>query len=374
MSAVHKVLISGGGIAGLTLAIALRQKGFQVDLVEVKKEWTVYGVGIIQQANVVRAMASLGLVDRYVATAYPFSDVGLYKADGEPLGRMHMHGLAGTDYPVNMGVSRLALHLMLSATALELGTNVRVGVAITELTQDEHQAQVTFSDGTTGDYDLVVGAEGVYSKTRSLVFGEHHKPRFTGQAVWRHNFPRTPEIDHLANYYGKNGNAGLVPLAENLMYMYLTTQEPGNPYMPPETLADTLRERMEGFGGLVGELREQITDPKSVVYKPMEVFFLYEPWFRNRVVLIGDAAHTTTPHAGQGAGIAIEDAIVLAEELQANEELPTALNKFMARRYERCRQVVEGSIQIGDWEMQGAPESNRISMLQKITAVTQEPI
>lgn len=374
MNAVNKVLIVGGGIGGLCAAIALRRKGIDVDLIELKAEWTVYGVGIIQQSNVVREMAKLGVLDGYLDAAFAFEDVGIYGPAGQLLARIPGKRLAGPEYPANVGISRLALHKVLSETALSLGAQVRLGLSVETLTEQTDSVSVLFTDGSTDTYDLVVGADGLYSKVRSLVFGDTYTPRFTGQAVWRYNFPRKPEIDHLANYQSADGNAGLVPLAGDLMYLFLTSHEPNNPWMDTATLAEQMRERLQGFTGLVGELREQITDSSQVVYKPMEVVFVNEPWHRGRVLLIGDAAHATTPHLGQGAGMAIEDAVVLSEELTRDGSLEQQLQRFMARRFERCKYISESSVLAGDKEMQHDREFDRIGLVMQMLARTAEPI
>ncbi|MFI8643350.1 FAD-dependent oxidoreductase [Pseudomonas iridis] len=374
MSAVNNVLIVGGGIGGLCAAIALRRKGIAVDLIELKSQWTVYGVGIIQQSNVVREMAKLGVLDGYLDAAYAFEDVAIYGPGGQQLARIPGQRLAGPEYPANVGISRLALHNVLSTTAMGLGANVRLGLSVESLSDRGDSVEVVFTDGTDGTYDLVVGADGLFSKVRELLFGDTYQPRFTGQSVWRYNFPRAAQIDHLANYQSAAGNAGLVPLAGNLMYMFLTSHEPANPWMDPATLAEQMRQRLQGFSGLIGELREQITDSSQVVYKPMEVIFVDEPWNRGRVLLIGDAAHATTPHLGQGAGMAIEDAVVLSEELTAGGSVEQQLERFMARRFARCKFISESSVLAGDKEMQQDRDFDRIGLVKQMLARTAEPI
>ncbi|VWC89340.1 Salicylate 1-monooxygenase [Burkholderia lata] len=374
MARVSKVLIVGGGIGGLSAAIGLRDGGIDVDLVEIKREWTVYGVGIIQQSNVVRDMAKLGLLDRYLPVAYPFDDAMLYDAAGNRTGVIPGLRLAGPQYPANVGISRLALHQVLSDAAREKGVQVRLGLTVAALDQGADHVDVTFTDGSIGQYDFVVGADGVYSKVRQLLFGDAFLPRYTGQAVWRHNFGRVPQIDHLAGFRGSGTNAGLVPLAEDLMYMFVTSREPGNPWMEPSTLAVQMRERLRDFGGLIGELREEIVDSAQVVYKPLEVVFVNGNWYRGRVLLIGDAAHATTPHLGQGAGMAIEDAVVLAELLPSGEPVDRLMEQFMNRRLGRCRFIHESSVQIGEWEMHGEPQHGRIEILKQMVEVTAQPL
>ena len=121
--------------------------------------------------------------------------------------------------------------------------------------------------------------------------------------------------------------------------------------VPPEDrLHELMRARLHGHAGLAGEIRERIRDPDHVVYKPMETILVPRPWYRGRVLLIGDAAHTTTPHHAQGAAMAVEDAVVLSELLQIGGDLEDVLEQFMERRWPRCKLVVEASVQVGEWE------------------------
>ena len=374
MAHVSKILIVGAGIGGLSAAVALRLRGIDVEVVEIQPHIRVYGVGIIQHGNVVREMARIGLLQKYLDRAFAFDDLGQYNASGELLHRVTGQRVAGAQYPANVGISRLELHRVLISSAEELGARVRRGVTVASLAQTAAHVDVEFTDGSRSRYDLLVGADGVHSKIRALLFEDAPRPRLTGQSVWRHNFPRAPEIDHLASFAGPRGNAGLCPLADDLMYMYLTSQEPGNPRLPAEQLPEMFRERLQPFGGLIGRLREQIVDPNEVVYRPLEVIFMPSPWYRGRAVLIGDAAHTTTPHLGQGAGMAIEDAVVLAELLAEDAPIDALLERFMQRRFERCRFIVDSSITMGEWEMQNRRDVDRFGLARRMLEVTAEPI
>ena len=373
--AVQKVLIVGGGIGGLTLAIGLADRGISVDMVERNPLWTVYGVGIIQQGNVVRAMAQLGIVEHYLGCAYPFDRVGIYNAEGGAIAMMPNPRLAGPEYPANIGVSRRALHEVLMRLALEKGTHVRLGTSVERIDQTPDAVDVQCTDGVSATYDLVVGADGVNSRVRAMVFGSQIRPQFTGQGCWRHNFPREPEIDHLYASIGPQGNAGLCPLAPDLMYMYVTSEEPGNPNYPQAEMPQLMRDRLRGFGGLIGRLRDRITDPAEVVYRPFEALLLPAPWYRGRVVLIGDAAHTTTPHLGQGAGMAIEDSVVLSELLALHDPISEILEQFMLRRFERCRYIVEESLKVGTFELTREPaDFNHSVAVAQMLERTAQPI
>ena len=150
-------------------------------------------------------------------------------------------------------------------------------------------------------------------------------------------------------------------------------EEPGNPRFAPETLAREMRARLAGYGGLLGEAARAVTDPALVVYRPLEACIMPDPWYRGRVVLIGDAAHSATPHLGQGAAMAVEDAVVLAEEL-GGRDVPAALRAFMERRFERARLVGTSSIQLGEWEMHPERAGDPVELTARIRRKLAEPV
>jgi 2-polyprenyl-6-methoxyphenol hydroxylase-like FAD-dependent oxidoreductase len=141
---------------------------------------------------------------------------------------------------------------------------------------------------------------------RQTILPDAEKPQFTGQAVWRYNFPRPADLDALHVYNGRTG-VGLVPVSAETMYMYVTTPEPDNRAIPRGSRGGHARQAGRHRAADPGA-GQQITDDEGVVYRPLEGMMLYGPWHKGRVVLLGDAVHATTPHLGQGAGMAIEDA------------------------------------------------------------------
>jgi 2-polyprenyl-6-methoxyphenol hydroxylase-like FAD-dependent oxidoreductase len=376
MARVQRVLIVGGGIAGLSAAIGLRKAGISVDIVEIKKEWTVYHVGIIVLSNFIRAMVALGIADRCVAIGFPYEGLRFYDAQGNLLGDVPGTKLAGPSYPACLGMARPAPHNVLSETAMEAGARVRLGLNVSKFIQSEDKVTVKFTDGTAGDYDLAVGADGVHSQIRSMVFGDQLKPKLTGQGVWRYGVPRPKDLDWCILYDGKKrGKAGVVPLTRDTAYLFRVLAEPRNSRFPDDKLHELLRERLRGFGGVIATIRDNyITDPTKAVYRPLEAFLMPPPWYRGRVLLIGDAAHATTPHLGQGAAQAVEGAVVLAELLAKDAPVRELLDAFMKRRYERNKFVVESSVQIGEWEQHPTPDADFIGLTAKSGEVTAQPL
>jgi 2-polyprenyl-6-methoxyphenol hydroxylase-like FAD-dependent oxidoreductase len=344
------ILVVGGGIGGLTAAVALRRKGFNVDIIEKDPDWTVYGVGIIQQFNVIRAMASIDLLDAYLSEAFGFDRTTMFSPGGQQIATFETPRLAGPEFPSNAGIRRTALQRVLADRAKELGATARLGITVDSLTDNGDGVDVTFSDGSSGRYDIVIGADGVFSRTRSQIMPDAPQPGYTGQWVWRYNFPIPEDLDGIHIYTGPH-SAGLVPIGSGLMYMFLLSQEEPEFKLGKSGAAEIMRSRTGGAAPPIVELARQITDDDGVVGRPLEAVFLYGDWHKGRVALIGDAVHATTPHLAQGAGMAIEDAIVLADELADRNDPAAAFAAYRARRFDRCRFIYENSVGLGETQM-----------------------
>jgi len=377
MPAVKKVLIVGGGIGGLSSGIALARMGCSVEIAELHKEFNVYGVGIIQPANALRALDALGLADEAMRrgspygmvkmctpTGYVFTEVGV-----PPIGRLPSHN----------GISRRILHQILYEETVRQGVVFRMGTTIAEIENGEDKVRVELTDGSSGIYDLVVGADGVNSKVRSMVLGSY-KARYTGQSVWRYAFKRPAELETGYMFMGKRTKAGLIPMTADTMYMFIVSAEGNDPYIPEDQLVPRMKALLEEYPApMIKTVVDEIKDPKKVVYRPLEVLFVPAPWYKNRVILIGDAVHATIPQLGQGAALALEDAVVLAELLQNEGDVKTTLQAFMDRRLERCKMVVDVSVQIGDmeqldWKGQLPEGVNIGAMIGKASAAMMQPI
>jgi 2-polyprenyl-6-methoxyphenol hydroxylase-like FAD-dependent oxidoreductase len=366
------ILVIGGGIGGLTSALALRRYGHRVAIIEKDPTWSVYGVGIIQQANVVRAMDALGLLHDYLEAGFAFDRVDVYLPHGACVAKIPTPRLVA-GLPGNVGIGRRALHKVLGDRAIAAGAEVRLGITAESLDDGAHDVHVRFSDGSAERFDMVIGADGVHSTTRATIFPDAPQPESVGQSVWRYNFRRPADIDCLCVYEGPTG-LGFVPLSHELMYMYVTTPETSSSRYPRETLAHAMQAKLTAFPGRVAELAKQITNNDEVVYKPLKWIFLDGAWHKGRVVLLGDAVHTTTPHLGQGAGMAIEDSIVLAEELAAHADLESAFTAYRARRFERCKYIVDASRAISYGQTGQGPRVDQPTATQAMFAVTSQPI
>jgi len=349
MRQISKVLIVGGGIGGLTAAVAFRRQGLEVDLVELKPEHAVHGVGIIQPGNALRALDSLGLLQTCLDAGFQVDDYVYYDENEQPLGRIKMKRIADQNLPAVNFLPRPALHHILDSAAREAGARIRMGLSVRTVADGDARAAVTFTDGSQGDYDLVVGADGIRSEMRGRLFGEQYKPRYTGHGVWRVTVPRPEPLTYQSIHYGVGVKAGLVPLSHDSMYLLAVTNEPGNPWFEHAQLADALKQRLAQFRGtMIPAVRDNLSESSNIIYVPIEEVILPAPWYRGRIVLLGDAAHASAPHIAQGASMAIEDACVLAEESARPQSVQQALERYMQRRYERCEFVQTFSRKLGE--------------------------
>ena len=201
-----EVLVVGGGIGGLTAAIALAGRGHAVTVIERDPEWSVYGVGIVQQGNVLRAMKQLGLLDDYLSSAVGFDFIAVHAPDGTMVAKVPSPRLV-EGCPANVGIGRRALHKVLGDRAIAAGAQVRLGLTADRLDDDGRGVSAGFSDGSAGRYDVVVGADGVDSQTRRQLFPSSPEPQFTGQAVWRYNLPRPADLDRSTSTTGRSARA-----------------------------------------------------------------------------------------------------------------------------------------------------------------------
>lgn len=368
----ERALVIGGGIGGLTAAVALARQGCQVDLVEVQKESKVSGVGIIQPSNALRALDSLGLAQACIEQGYAYDRYDYMDAAGNVVNSVP-GPLAAKHLPAYNGIFRGRLQNILLNAAKASGVSIRMGTTMTELAQNADEVTVRFSDGTSGKYGLVVAADGIYSACRMSLFGLSARPQATGQSVWRVTMPRPAEVTSGVMILGKNSKAGYIPLSAEHMYLLLVTQEDPQKFFSREELRGALLQRLEGYGGLVEKSRAYVTPEADIVYRPLEVVMLPAPWSKGRVLLIGDASHASTPHLGQGAAMAIEDAVVLAELVGKGVPGDQLGSAWEQRRVERASFIQNASIAIGDYEMCKKPDLDLFGLLAQVRARYVEP-
>jgi 2-polyprenyl-6-methoxyphenol hydroxylase-like FAD-dependent oxidoreductase len=375
MAAIGKVLIVGGSLAGMSCAIEMRKAGIAVDLIEIDASWRSYGAGITITGPTLRALQTVGVLSEVTAAGATWNGVKVHDKSGKLLEEAPIPPL-GRDLPSAGGIMRPLLHKILADKTRASGASVRLGVSATRLNEHADHVQATLSDGSQDRYELVVGADGIYSDTRQQIFPGAAKPQFTGQVIYRLVAERPRGVDRTYFYLGGNYKVGFNPVSATHMYMFLLHPAADNPWVDPKDQPQKLYEAMAGFGGIVPQIRETVltSNAHTIHYRPLEVILHPAPWHRGRVVLIGDAAHATTPHLASGAGMAIEDGIVLVQEIQSQPTLAAAFEKFMARRFERCRLVIDNSVKLGQIEMTHGSLAEHTRLMVEALTTLRQPI
>jgi len=338
MSKIETVLIVGGGIAGPTLARALQREGLTVELIERSAEWRAEGGGIAVQPNGMRALRTLGLDGAVERSGQRLRRWSFCDQAGEILSENDLEALWGDVGPF-IGIERTRLQRILVA-GLE-GVRCRLGTFVHSVSQHDDRVSVAFSDGSFGNYDLVVGADGITSAVRSLVF-DAVAPSYTGAMAWRSVAPIRPRgLAGLQFLLGQDCFFGLCPVGEGRTYGFGNITAPRT-LEPMVGRLNRLRGCFAGFGGIVQEYLAALESDEQIHCAPVDWIAL-DRWHASRVVLVGDAAHASSPMMGQGGCMAMEDVYVLAETLCRSATLAEALTTYELRRRPRVSWIHEES-------------------------------
>jgi 2-polyprenyl-6-methoxyphenol hydroxylase-like FAD-dependent oxidoreductase len=373
--AAQRILVIGGGFSGMSAAIELRKLGAEVDLVEIDPEWRNYGAGISLGGATLRAFRSLGVLDAFLERGSAQDGVSIRLPHGPQVAQLPTPRIAGPDVPGGGAIMRPVLAQILADATRAAGTRVHLGCTFSTIEQDADGVDVSFTDGRRERYDLVVGADGLYSKVRQALFPDAPKPRYSGQGVWRAVVPRPPEIETATMWIGPKVKPGVNPVSKTHMYLFITEPRPVNEHLDPSSFVERVRALLADFPAPeLQAIRAGLGADSMIVYRPLEGLLVPQPWSSGRVALIGDAVHATTPHLASGACIGIEDAIVLAEEVARQADLAPALAAFGERRWERCRMVVENSARLGEIEIEGGDKAEHERIMRASLMALAQPI
>ncbi|WP_245851535.1 FAD-dependent monooxygenase [Pseudomonas segetis] len=324
-----RILIVGGGIAGFAMARALELKGFEPDLVERRLEDSSAGMGLYMPGNVARALAQLGVLDAVCETAIPILTQRILDHRGRTLSITKTLEFWDGCGPC-LSLPRHSLQAILRGALVR--TNTRFGLSLTDIQPFTKGCNVVFSDGSTDVYDLVIGADGIDSTVRSLVFPTV-MPFSIGNICWRFITPNTCAIDGWTAMLGKGRTLLAIPVSNEDVYVYAdmaVNHGDAGEGAKPQAFASL-------FEDFAAPLLPLITNmPKHTgVHTGSIQQVVMDAWHLDRVVLIGDAAHASSPSMAEGAGMAIEDALVLADAIAAGERIELALPAYVARRKPR---------------------------------------
>lgn len=326
--------VVGGGIGGLSVALALAGDGHRVTILERAERFATVGAGIVLTPNAVHGLAALG-VD-LAGAGRVLARMEVRAAQGDPLNVVDLQELARRHGPT-YGIARPVLHARLAA-ALPPSVEVVVRAPVSSVRQTGDGVVVELP-GTQRQFDVVVAADGLRSAVRPLLGGPKEL-RYSGTTCWRGILP-FPAGDAAVEAWGAGTRVGVVPVDEVSAYYYLVRSAP--PGEPGPASVDLLRAVFAGYRGIAGEVVRALTQLPPLHH---DLFELDRPfWGRSRALLLGDAAHAMTPNQGQGAAMAIEDAAVLVAALRGG--VAGVARRYADVRGRRVRRVQLTSRRIG---------------------------
>ncbi|WP_206077424.1 FAD-dependent monooxygenase [Massilia sp. HP4] len=330
----RKILIVGGGIAGLSLGLALEQRGIAADVVERLAAPSPSGTGLYLPGNATRAIASLGLLDRVRANAAAVPSQAILDRRGWRLTETITSDVWARCGPC-LSLPHARLHAILGAAFGE--SRVRHDVSVAAIDQSSGLCEVAFTDGRSAFYDLVVGADGIHSGVRRIVRPDV-RPQYGRQVCWRFITHNVTAIEGWTAMLGNGATLLGIPVSDTQAYVYADLTLPAG--ADPESFRHaSLPELFHAFAAPLHRLLERSQHDEARVHFGRLGQVDMDDWVQGRVVFIGDAAHAASPNMAQGAALALEDALVLAEVLAAGQDLDPALAVYSERRRHRVRWV-----------------------------------
>lgn len=342
-----KCIIIGGGIAGLTTAIALRQQGIYAEVYEAANELKPVGAGIAIGKNASQVFQKLGIEETLKSQSIPIEATVVTNSQAIPLQRP-----ANTNV-VSFCIHRAVLHQILSDACLP--QSIHLSRKLARVDETSEGVTAIFEDGTTVKADILIGADGINSIVRKQIAPQIQK-RYTGQTCWRGvcEFDLSPTFKHnLTELWGGRARFGLTRIDEKRMYWFAVENKVSeNEKDKSNQVHQKLTSLFKDFHPEINEIikatpqhtihRGDLHDLEKVNYQ----------WHTNRVCLIGDAAHATTPNMGQGAGQGIEDGYAIALSL-SKHAAPLAFEQFQKVRQKKVKSIVDTSWMVGKiahWE------------------------
>jgi 2-polyprenyl-6-methoxyphenol hydroxylase-like FAD-dependent oxidoreductase len=328
----------------------------EATLVERQPELLTTGAGLFLPGNAVRAIDQLGLLEEVTERAVPIRRQLILDASGKVLNAIETEHFWRGCGPC-LSLQHKDFHGILKASLRR--STIAFGRSITSQSQDSAGCLVTFDDGSTAKYDLVVGADGVHSKLRSTALSGG-PARYVGNVCWRFITKNIADIGCWTAMLGRDRTLLAIPVSESDVYVYADMAVPSEGILALSR-SSPLRSLFKGFAGPVFPLIDRLPSDTQVHYGPIEEVRLKD-WVKDRIVLLGDAAHGCSPSMAEGAGMAMEDALVLVEELSRGTDVRKALYTYAERRRTRV-DWVQNQCRARD-RMRSLPALPRAAMLR----------
>jgi len=369
-----KFLIAGAGIAGLTLAKALQDLGFEYEIFEASAEARGIGAGFGLASNAMKAFEILGLVDEVAPLGHMLEDFEIQDWQEKTILKADTNRLRKNYNNENFAIHRADLHRYLISKIDS--TRIHTSKRIKFFEQSFQKVILHFEDGTTTEGDFLIAADGINSVIRQQLLKDS-TPRYAGYVCWRAIVEDKSYFSKKSiETWGPNGRFGLTPLINNQIYWYACVNTP----LKSEVYNYTLQDIKNQFKDYSRQIRNtlQKTKQEDIITTPIMDIKPISNYTFNRVLLMGDAAHATTPNMGQGACMAVEDVCVLYDELIKNEtDILRAFEGYNRRRLKRTHYIIDTSRlagKVAQWDNKFLMSVRNFVFRKLPQSITQSPL
>ncbi|QBD78316.1 FAD-dependent monooxygenase [Ktedonosporobacter rubrisoli] len=343
----RKALIIGSGIAGPALALFLRRAGIEAEIYEARTSSIDYGGLFLNTAcNGLGVLRILGLDEQVLSQGSPIPHMTIWSGDGKRLGDVLNGAREGVGVP-SINILRSRLHQTLCEETERKGIRINFGKKLVSLESNPQGVHATFADGTTADGSFLVGCDGVHSRVRALINPAAPAPNYTGLIstggfTQRSSFSPTPNTMHFV--FGKRAFFGYHVSVSQELYWFVNFSQSSAPARGEldmivneewqERMLALFREDMPLISKMIRETES------TIIGYPIYDITTQPTWYQGPVVLAGDALHAISPNAGQGASLALEDALTLAKCLRDQEDYARAFATYEHLRRARVERMV----------------------------------
>jgi len=338
-----RILIVGAGLGGLTLSAYLKKYGFDPVVIDKADDWKPNGFFIVLWPIGVKILEGIGVAGKVRDLGIKIPGLHLYKAKGGELTFFSYEDII-RKYGNPYSIDRAHLHKFLREANED--TEIKMKTSVSDIEQDKDGISVTFTDGSTDKFDLVVGSDGVNSQVRKMIFPKT-KPRYLGCTSWIIWLPQSfgPQ-EKFVTVFGNGKVFNIYPTdKKGRLFGYFIMSSPPNAADPVEKRIQNLKEHFSDMGGIVSKVLEHLPHNPQEIYHHDNEQVDVKKWYQGRVALLGDAVHALSPLLGAGASMAMEDALVLAQEIKQGHKgnLQFILQKYATKRHNRIKEIQKRS-------------------------------
>lgn len=351
----NRFAVLGAGIGGLSVAIAMQRKGFQVSVYENASQIKPLGAGLGMAANAIKAFYEIGIGDEIVKAGKVLKSLAIKTADGSILSHADSEKISQKlGVANNFSIHRADLHEVL-LKELQPGT-LHLNKGCIDVQQDNDGVTIAFHDGTSVRTDYAIACDGIHSVVRKKLLPEIPL-RYSGYTCWRAVIEHVPvgfDFNATTETWGREGRFGIAPLSNNRVYWFACINAPQS---DPEKKAFRIKDLLNCFGKFHDPIPQllNLTNDDQLIWGDIVDLRPLTKFAFDKIVLMGDAAHATTPNMGQGACMAIEDAAVLANVLALENDPEKAFKIFEQKRIKRTTRIVNSSWTIGKMAQEKNP-------------------